>query len=70
LNSEENALISTLVTIFVILVIASLLWYGLSALPLPPVVKIVAQVLVSIIMVLFLWHAFGGGNVNTGLRLN
>jgi hypothetical protein len=60
--------IGTLITLFIILAVASVLWWVISQLPLPSPVKIVVQVVVALICLLFLWNMFAGGH--TTLRLN
>lgn len=61
-------MIATLITLFIILAIASLLWWGLSQLPLPPVVKVVVQVLVGLILLIFIWHSFSGNTGSLSLK--
>jgi Na+/glutamate symporter len=60
--------ITTLIGLFIILAVASLIWWGINALPLPPTVKVVVQVIVGLICLVFLWNLFAGGGAGS-LRL-
>jgi Na+/glutamate symporter len=53
--------IATLISLFIVLAVASLIWWGISALALPPPVKVVVQVIVGLVCLLFLYQLFVSG---------
>jgi heme A synthase len=56
-------MISTLLTLFIILAIGALLWWGVSQLPLPPVVKTVLTVVFGLVLLLAIYHVFTSGSL-------
>ena len=56
-------MISTLLTLFIILAIGALLWWGVSQLPLPPVVKTVLTVVFGLVLLLAIYHVFASGSL-------
>jgi hypothetical protein len=54
-------MVSTLVTLFIILAIAALLWWGMGQLPLPPVVKTVLTVVFGVVILVIIYNMFVGG---------
>lgn len=59
-------MLSTLLTMFLILAVASLIWWGVSQLPLPPVAKTVFAVVLGVILAIVIYNMFLG---HSGLKL-
>jgi hypothetical protein len=56
-------MISSLIGLFIILCVFAVLYWGMTQLPLPPVVKTVIIVVMALVMLLFIYNMFvGGGN--------
>lgn len=53
-------MIGTFVTLIILLAAFSLLWWGINSLSLPPPVKTVVLVIFGLIMLAYLYNAFGG----------
>lgn len=56
-------MVTTLLTLFIILAIAALLWWGMSQLPLPPVVKTVLTVVFGVVLLIIIYNMFVGGSL-------
>ena len=54
-------MVSTLLTLFILLAVAALLWWGMSQLPLPPVVKTVLTVVFGVVLLILIYNMFVGG---------
>jgi protein-S-isoprenylcysteine O-methyltransferase Ste14 len=54
-------MIGTLISLFVILCVFALLYWGMTQLPLPPVIRTVVIVIMGLIALLFIWNMFAGG---------
>jgi hypothetical protein len=59
-------MVSTLITLFILLAIAALLWWGMSQLPLPPVVKTVLTVVFGVVLLIVIYNMLVGGH---GIRI-
>jgi intracellular septation protein A len=58
---------TTLFLILIVLAAASLLWWGITKLSLPPTVSVVVQVAFGLICLWFIYTIFvNGGNINVG----
>jgi hypothetical protein len=55
-------MVSTLITLFILLAIAALLWWGMSQLPLPPVVKTVLTVVFGVVLLIVIYNMLVGGH--------
>ena len=62
-------MISTLITLFILLAIFALIWWGVNRLALPEPFKTVILVIVGLVGLVWLYHVFAGGNVGS-LKLN
>jgi len=58
----------TLIMLFIILAAFALLYWGMSQLPLPPIIRTVIIVLMGLVALLFLYNTFAGGGMNLSLR--
>ena len=57
-------MISTLLVVFIALCIVGLIFWGIQQIPgVPPIVKVVAYVIVGVILLLWLLEHVQGGNV-------
>lgn len=54
-------MVSTLLTLFILLAVAALLWWGMGQLPLPPVVKTVLTVVFGVVILIVIYNMFVGG---------
>lgn len=61
-------MVTTLLTLFIILAVAALLWWGMNQLPLPPVVKTVLTVIFGVVILILIYNMFVGGG--HGIRIN
>jgi preprotein translocase subunit SecE len=60
-------MISTLLVVFIVLCIVGLILWGLGQIPgLPPIVKVVAYVIVGVILLLWALQYVQGGHLNLG----
>lgn len=55
-------MVTTLLTLFIILAVAALLWWGMNQLPLPPVVKTVLTVIFGVVILILIYNMFVGGD--------
>jgi hypothetical protein len=61
-------MVSTLITLFIILAIAALLWWGMGQLPLPPVVKTVLTVVFGVVILVVIYNMFVGGGLGLHIK--
>jgi hypothetical protein len=61
-------MVSTLLTLFIILAIGALLWWGMNQLPLPPVVKTVLTVVFGVVLLILIYNMFVGGGHTVSIR--
>lgn len=54
-------MISSLIVLFIILCVFAVLYWGMTQLPLPPVVRTVVIVVMALVMLLFIYNMFAGG---------
>ncbi len=59
-------MIGTLIGFFIILCVFALLYWGMTQLPLPPVIKTVIIVIMGLIALFFIWNTFAGGSLHMG----
>jgi heme A synthase len=59
-------MIHSLIGIFIIVAVFALIYWGMTQLPLPPVVRTVIVVIMGLVALLFIYNMFAGGSV--GLR--
>ncbi len=52
-------MIETLVSLLIVLIVAGLIWYIISLIPLPPPFKVIAQVVCGLILLLWLLNILG-----------
>jgi hypothetical protein len=55
-------MITTLITMFILLAVFALVWWGVNALGLPPPIKVVVLVILGLIALAFIYNMFVGGN--------
>ncbi len=61
-------MITTIITLFILLAVFALVYWGVNALALPQPLKVVIIVIMGLVGLLFVYHLFVGGDVGT-LRL-
>jgi hypothetical protein len=61
-------MIHTLIGLFIILCVFALLYWGMTQLPLPPVIRTVIIVIMGLIALLFIWNMFAGGSLGLSFR--
>ena len=54
----------TIILLFFLLAVFALVYWGMTQLPLPPVVKTVVIVLMGLIALYYVWGMIGGGTVS------
>jgi hypothetical protein len=57
-----------LILLFILIAAFALVYWGMTALPLPPVVRTVIIVVMGLIALIFIYNAFAGGGLNFSLR--
>jgi hypothetical protein len=57
-----------LILLFILVAAFALVYWGMTALPLPPVVRTVIIVVMGLIALVFIYNAFAGGGLNFSLR--
>jgi heme A synthase len=57
-----------LILLFILVAAFALIYWGMTALPLPPVVRTVIIVVMGLIALIFIYNAFAGGGLNFSLR--
>lgn len=58
----------TLIVLFIIVAAFALVYWGMTSLPLPPVVRTVIIVVMGLIALAFIYQMFVGGGVGLSLR--
>ena len=58
----------TLILLFVLVAAFALVYWGMTALPLPPVVRVVIIVVMGLIALAFIYNTFVGGGTGFALR--
>jgi hypothetical protein len=58
----------TLIVLFIIVAAFALVYWGMTAMPLPPVVRTVIIVVMGLIALLFIYNMVAGGGMNFSLR--
>ena len=58
----------TLILLFIIVAAFALIYWGMTALPLPPTVRTVIIVIMGLIALVFIYNMFAGGGLNLSLR--
>lgn len=59
---------NTLLLIFIILAAFALVYWGMTQLPLPPVVKTVLIVVMGLLALIFIYNSLAGGHFSLSLR--
>lgn len=56
---------ATIITLFILLAVFALVYWGVNALALPQPVKVVIIVIMGLVALVFIYNMFGGGNVGS-----
>jgi heme A synthase len=57
-----------IILLFILVAAFALVYWGMTSLPLPPVVRTVIIVVMGLIALIFIYNAFAGGGLNFSLR--
>jgi heme A synthase len=61
-------MIHTLIVLFIIIAVFALVYWGMTQLPLPPVVRTVVIVIMGLVALLFIYNMFAGGGTTLSIR--